>query len=89
MTSADYEKANEESFNIPRKATEVFDPDLFEGDIVEDGFSDVINISSRKWPKSVDGKVYIPISFPATASADQRAAIARTIQEFENKTCIR
>lgn len=90
LTNADFQTAKEGRFNTPVRNFEIgVDPDLFEGDIVDDGFADTINVAERKWPKSEDGKVYIPISFPATASPDHKAAIARTILEFENKTCVR
>ena len=81
--------ANDESLNVAPITAEYFDPDMFEGDIVPDPVGDVINIKDKKWPKASDGKVYIPISFPDSATKIERAAIARTIMEFTNKTCIR
>ena len=81
--------ANDESFNNPPIRPEVLDANMFEGDIVPDPPGDVIDIAEKKWPKADDGKVYIPISFPETATKIEKAAIARTIMEFENKTCIR
>ena len=81
--------ANNEDFNVASIISEIFDPDMFEGDIIPDPPGDVINIKERKWPKAADGKVYIPISFPDSATKIERAAIARTIMEFKNKTCIR
>ena len=69
---------------------EYMEAGLFEGDImVDEGLGAAINIQERLWPKSNDGFVYVPISFPATASKDEKAAIARTVTEFKNNTCIR
>ena len=62
---------------------------MFEGDIVPDPLGDVTNIAAKKWPKAADGMVYIPISFPDSATKNEKAAIARTMLEFENKTCVR
>ena len=59
---------------------------LFEGDImVDDALGAAVNIQARKWPKSDDGFVYIPISFPASASKDEKSAIARTVTEFKKQ----
>jgi hypothetical protein len=56
---------------------------------MDQGISAAVNIPQRKWPKSEDGHVYIPFSFPSTATKDEKAAIARTVTEFNNNTCIR
>ena len=89
LTDEDFSNAVNAEFNLPPNTSDVFDQDLFEGDIELDGIGDVTNITKRKWPKADDGYVYIPISFPTTASVKEKAAIARTIIEFANKTCIR
>ena len=89
LNSEDYSMANTELLNTPPVSTEIFDVDMFEGDILPDPHGDVINIEAKKWPKAADGMVYIPISFPDSATKIEKAAIARTIMEFENKTCIR
>ena len=57
--------------------------------MVDEGYGEAINIAARKWPKSADGFVYVPFSFPPTASDEEKSAIARTVTEFKNKTCIR
>ena len=57
--------------------------------MMDQGMGASVNIPQRKWPKSEDGYVYVPFSFPATATKDEKAAIARTVTEFNNNTCIR
>ena len=65
--------------------------EVFEGDIILDDYDYVGEVTTdvkKKWPKSGD-VVIIPFTFPADASEQERADIARTVQEFESKTCIR
>ena len=64
---------------------------LFEGDMLLDNYDyigEVITNVNRKWPK-VGEVVIVPFTFPSDASEQQRADIARVVQEFESKTCIR
>ena len=41
------------------------------------------------WPKGDDGNVTIPYKVPAGLSERKRAAIARAVLEYDQKTCIR
>lgn len=73
--------------------------DLFEGDItlneedrtaLEHGIDlrEVVGQSRRKWP-ATNGIVNIPYAFPSHMSKVRRAAVARVVEEYETKTCIR
>ena len=46
-----------------------------------------MNNPNLKWPKIGD-HVVVPITFPSTASTQDKADIAHVINEFEEKTCI-
>ena len=65
--------------------------EVFEGDIILDDYDYVDEVTTdvkKKWPKTGD-VVIIPFTFPEDASEQERADIARTVQEFQTKTCIR
>lgn len=73
--------------------------DLFEGDItlndedraaLEEGIDlrEVVGQSRRKWP-ATNGIVNVPYAFPSDMPRVRRAAVARVVQEFATKTCIR
>ena len=86
----DYENSENESIISATDKAHYSENGLFEGDIIRDERQgEAINIAQRKWPKSDDGFVNVPISFPSFASKDEKAAIARVITEFKNNTCIR
>ena len=90
LAEADFENAENLDLTMQENKVHYYESGLFEGDImVDDGYGEAINIAARKWPKSADGLVYVPFSFPPTASEDEKSAIARTVTEFKNKTCIR
>ena len=90
LAEADFENAEKLDLTMQENKLHYYESGLFEGDImVDEGYGEAINIAARKWPKSADGFVYVPFSFPATASEEEKSAIARTVTEFKNKTCIR
>jgi len=105
LTEEDFEFAESDEYNSELDAEETHDEDqsqaLFEGDIdISDGeqkralaergvpgLREVVG--SRKWPKGSDGLVKIPYKVPAGLSRKRRAAIAKAVLEFKQKTCIR
>ena len=90
----DYENAKNVTFQRIAKGFETnndSDLEIFEGDIILDDYDytgEVTTDVDKKWPKNGD-VVIIPFTFPADASEQERADIARAVQEFESKTCIR
>ena len=90
LSEEDYENSENESIISATDKAHYSENGLFEGDIIRDErLGEAINIAQRKWPKSDDGFVDVPISFPSFASKEEKAAIARVITEFKNNTCIR
>ena len=90
LSEEDYENSENESIISATDKAHYSENGLFEGDIIRDErLGEAINIAQRKWPKSDDGFVNVPISFPSFATKEEKAAIARVITEFKNKTCIR
>ena len=105
LTEEDFNFAESEEFNTELANEETHDEDdsatLFEGDIeISDeeqrnalaergipGLREVVG--SRKWPKSSDGLVRVPYKVPSGLSKKRRAAIAKAVLEFKQKTCIR
>merc|ERR1712126_307544 len=105
LTPEDFEYAESEEFQNKITNEETHDEDgsssLFEGDIdISDGeqrqalmdrglagLREVVK--TQKWPKSADGLVRIPLKVPSRLSKDRRAAIAKAVSEYEQKTCIR
>ena len=72
---------------------------LFEGDIdltaddrdaMDRGIElrEVVGSASRKWPKA-NGVVTVPFTMPNGLSSSRKADIAKVVQEFAQKTCIR
>ena len=96
LTNEDFINANDVQFQRGSFGVEVNDDidALFEGDIIlneidVDGvFDDVTSKAGAKWPK-VDELVNIPYTFPSTATKQDKADIARVVEEFRTKTCIR
>ena len=69
---------------------------LFEGDIIVSNDDRKLNyvqlrevVKRRKWPKSSDGKVYVPYTIPSYMSSMKKALLAKVVLEYESKTCIR
>ena len=69
---------------------------LFEGDIVlpdgtdpEEAMREVTKDDGKKWAKSDDGLVRVPYTIPGGLDEYGRWAIARVVQEYAAKTCIR
>ena len=94
LTPTDFENANKAAFQRIAKGVETNNDsslEIFEGDIILDDYDYIGEVTTdvnRKWPKTGD-VVIIPFTFPDDASEQERADIARTVQEFEMKTCIR
>ena len=90
----DYRNAQNATFHRTPKGFEMNNDrsiEIFEGDMLLDNYDyigEVIIDVNRKWPK-VGEVVIVPYTFPFYASEQQRADIARVVQEFESKTCIR
>ena len=105
LTDEDFAFAESDEYNSEVANEETHDEDQsaakFEGDIeISDdeqrtalaergipGLREVVG--SRKWPKSSDGLVRIPYKVPSGLSKKRRAAIAKAVLEFRQKTCIR
>ena len=50
----------------------------------------LLKVTGRwKWPRDSDGKVRVPIKVPSGLSKKRRAAIAKAVKEYKDKTCIR
>ena len=72
---------------------ENMDPNLFEGDI--ENYNEetaaarsVVTGQQWKWPKK-NGIVSVPFTFPSGLDSKTKAEIARVVQEYKDKTCIR
>ena len=81
--------------NEPPEHDEDSDPGAFEGDIQGDKeeLRALMNnrevVKGRKWPK-INGQIIVPYTIPSTLKNKQtKGEIAKVIQEYKDKTCIR
>ena len=97
LSPEDFEEAENADYSKQEDHDEDGNAGLFEGDIqlneedrtaMDNGISLREVVGSRKWP-NVDGIVKVPYTFPRGLSSSRRRDIARVVQEFEEKTCIR
>ena len=95
LSNIDFLNAEDERFHrIPQllKLNDDNDSAIIEGDILSDQedtdyISEIISNADKKWPK-IGEYVYVPFTFPSTASEQAKADIARVVLEFRNNTCI-
>jgi len=100
LTQADFDLALSTDYSQDETHDEDGSPDLFEGDIeltADDrailetrgmlGLREVVK--TAKWEKDSDGLVRIPYKVPSNLSGSKRAMIAKTVLEYQRKTCIR
>ena len=97
LSSEDFTNALAEDFEKGKPIHDEDDSsDLFEGDIQGDKEQlrmlaenrEVVGDSGRKWPK-YNGIVTVPYTFPSSTSKQSRSEIAKVIDEYKTKTCIR
>ena len=102
LSDEDYLKAFDTDFdeNEPDH-DEDSDPELFEGDIQGDkeelraaralvNNREVVAHPGKKWPKNSNGKIIVPYTIPSTLKdKTTKGEIAKVIQEYKDKTCIR
>ena len=97
LSSEDFTNALAKDFEKDKPIHDEDDSsDLFEGDITGDKEQlrmlaenrEVVGNIARKWPKD-DGIVTVPYTFPGSASKQSRSEIAKVIDEYKTKTCIR
>ncbi|XP_062861010.1 high choriolytic enzyme 1-like [Trichomycterus rosablanca] len=71
----------------------VGEPELIEGDIAvydeSERNADPCTATSCMWPKSSDGKVYVPYVISSQYSTSERQVIQRGLDSFSSITCIR
>jgi hypothetical protein len=102
LTDEDYLTAlNQEFLDNEPDHDEDSDPNAFEGDILGDkeelraaralvNNRKVVAHPGKKWPKDKKGRIIVPYTFPSTLKdKTTKAEIAKVIQEYKEKTCIR
>ena len=97
LSSEDFTNALAKDFEKDKPIHDEDDSsDLFEGDIEGDKKElrmltenrEVVGHPGNKWPK-YNGVVTVPYTFPSSTSTQSREEIAKVINEYETKTCIR
>ena len=99
LSAEDFENAKHKDFSNEEVHDEDGSSSLFEGDIelttddrdaLDRGIElrEVVGGAHRKWPMK-NGVVEVPYTIPSGLSSERKTTIARAIQEFRDKTCIR